>query len=425
MMKRSQLIKTAGVLAVLGLMGCGIGELRQAIAQTPVPAPPIEQPTPTASQPVNQQLVTANTRFGFKLFSQLLQTESTENIVISPSSVAIALGMTYNGASGSTQQAMAEALELQGMSLEEVNQASAALKVSLEGADPAVKLAIANSLWGRQDIQFKPEFLQRNQEFYGAEVASLDFSRTDTVDRINTWVSENTEGKIPEIVDQINPDDVLFLINAIYFKGSWTDEFDPAQTVDRPFSLLDGSQIMQPLMARSGEYRYSETESFQAVSLPYGEGRLSMYVFLPKQGTSLNQFYPTLTAENWETWMMGFRNRPGALQIPKFKLDYSATLNEALGAIGMAPAFDASQADFSGISDASTVINQVQHKTFIEVNEEGTEAAAATSVRIALTSLPMPQEPFEMVVDRPFFFAIRDNQTGTVLFMGSVVNPQS
>lgn len=410
-------------------MGCGIGEWRQAIAQTPAieldPAlvPSIEQPA-TLDQSVNQQLVTANTRFGFKLFSQLLQADNTENIVISPSSVASALGMTYNGASGSTQQAMAEALELQGMSLEDVNQASAALKTSLESADPSVKLAIANSLWGRQGIEFKPEFLQRNREFYDAEVTSLDFSRADASDIINNWVSENTEGKIPEIVDQINPDDVLFLVNAIYFKGAWADEFDPAQTIDCPFSLLDGSEKLHPLMTRSGEYRYSETDSFQAVSLPYSEGRLSMYVFLPQAGVSSQQFYQTLTAENWDTWMSSFRSRPGFLQIPKFKLDYGATLNDALTAIGMAPAFDSMQADFSGISDASTVINQVQHKTFIEVNEEGTEAVAATSVRVTLTSLPAPQEPFEMVVDRPFFFAIRDNQTGTVLFMGSVVNPQ-
>jgi serine protease inhibitor len=429
MRKQSLLpIMLGGLAIALGLIGYWWFNAQNATARSPQPNPPennvVAQNPTDVGEPVDPQLVAANTRFGFKLFGQLAQQNGTENLLISPSSVAIALAMTYNGASGTTQQAMAETLELQGMSLEAINQANAALKASLEQADPTVKLAIANSLWSRADISFQPDFLQRNQEFYQAEVESLDFSNPDTPDRINTWVSEQTEGKIPQIIETISPDEILFLVNAIYFKGNWTEAFNRNATVDRPFTLVDGTQKQHPLMTQRGHYSYLETEQFQAISLPYGNGRLSMYVFLPQENSNLTTFYQTLTAENWETWMRQFSSEQGMVQLPRFKSEYSTQLNEALEALGMEPAFDAAQADFSGMTDVSAVINRVQHKTFIEVNETGTEAAAATSVGIATVSAPA-NPPFEMVVDRPFFYAIRDNQTGTVLFMGSVVNPAS
>ncbi len=371
---------------------------------------------------VDSRLVAANTRFGFNLFAQTVQQEPDSNVLISPSSVAIALAMAYNGANGETQQAMANALELQDISLEELNQANAALKRSLETADPAVKLAIANSLWVREDVSFSPEFLQRNRDFYEAEVESLAFSNPSAPQRINAWVDQQTEGKIPEIIDSINPDDILFLINAIYFKGTWSQAFNPNATVDRPFQLVDGSQKQHPMMVQRQTYRYLETAQFQAVSLPYGDGRLSMYVFLPNQNSDLGAFYNQLTAENWDEWMRQFNTQPGSLQLPRFKVEYSATLNNVLSELGMNTAFEPTRADFSGISAASTYISRVQHKTFMEVNEEGTEAAAVTSIAMVAMSAPSEQ-PFQMVVDRPFFYAIRDNQTATILFMGSMVNP--
>lgn len=388
------------------------------------PSPPAVMP----SEPIRPMLdrtaplVAANTRFGFKLFSHLLAQNADENVLISPASIAFALSMLYNGANGTTQKAMTSSLELQGLSLEDVNQANAALKASLEAADPAVKLVVANSLWGRADFIFKPDFLTRNQTFYGAEITSLDFNSPSATEQINNWVSRNTEGKIPTLVSRINPEDVLFLINAIYFKGKWAKPFDLQVTRDRPFYLLDGSTSMQPMMQQQGTYRYLETDQFQAVSLPYGNDRLSLYVFLPRTNGTLQAFYSALNAENWETWMLQFSRRSGHLQLPRFNVEYGIRLNDSLRALGMNAAFDAQQADFSGLSDMPTVISEVQHKTKIEVNEEGTEAAAATSVRVSLTSA-MPTPPFQMTVDRPFFFAICDNQTKTVLFMGAVVDP--
>lgn len=375
------------------------------------------------SAQVDAKLVDANTTFGFKLFQEILKQDSKKNIFISPTSVAIALSMTYNGASGETQQAMAKALELQGMNLQEINQANNSLKSALENADPAVQMSIANSLWAKKGISFKPEFMQANQQFYGAKVTELDFAKPDASNIINGWVKENTRGKIDQIVGQLKPDDVLFLINAIYFKGNWTKKFDKNQTTEHPFYLAGGGQKQHPMMSQSGKYRYFENETFQAVSLPYGKGRMSLYVFLPSKNTSLDSFQQQLTSENWKQWINQLRMRQGSIQLPRFKFEYDTKLNNALKALGMETAFSSS-ANFSNMTSASVAINEVKHKTFVEVNEEGTEAAAATSVGIALTSAQTPQEPFKMVVDRPFFCAIRDNQTGTILFMGSIKEPK-
>ncbi|MCA1991675.1 MAG: serpin family protein [Coleofasciculus sp. S288] len=390
-------------------------------AQTPEEPPQVTQPP---NVPVDSKLVDANTKFGFKLFSEILKQDSDKNVFVSPTSIAIALSMTYNGASGETQQAMAKALEFQGLSLQDVNQANQVLKASLENADPDVQLSIANSLWARQGIDFKPQFMQQNRQFYGAKVTELDFAKPDAPNIINNWVKENTRGKIEQIVDQLKPDDLLFLINAIYFKGNWTEQFDKSRTTERPFYLLDGTQKQHPMMSQSGEYRYYENESFQAVSLPYGTGRLSLYVFLPRQNTTLEAFHQQLDTENWQQWINQFHMRDGSIQLPRFKFDYDIQLNNALKALGMEVAFDDAKADFSNMTSASVVIDEVKHKTFVEVNEEGTEAAAVTSTRVVPTSARMPEEPFQMIVDRPFFCAIRDNQTGTILFMGSIVEPK-
>lgn len=385
------------------------------------------QPTyPTMSQSVAQppdpSVVAAQTEFGLRLFSQLQQGDPQQNRLISPSSIAIALGMTYNGASGETQQAMANALSLQGLSLETVNQANAALEQSLE-SDGSIELTIANSLWNQNGFSVQPNFLQLNRDYYQAEINTFDATDPNAAEPLNRWVSDQTRGKIAQIIDRLSPDDVMVLLNAVYFKGNWATAFDAALTRDRPFYSAAGQSERVPMMTQTGSFRYLENDQFQAVSLPYGNGRWSLYVFLPDQTSDLSTFYSALTSESWENWMNQFAQREGTLQLPRFQFDYSTGLTDALTALGMGVAFDPQQADFSGLSDASTYLSRVQHKTMIEVNEEGTEAAAATSVTVTVTSLPLPQETFEMTVDRPFFFAIRDNQSGALLFLGSVAQP--
>ncbi|AFY53009.1 serine protease inhibitor [Rivularia sp. PCC 7116] len=416
-------VLAAASVMLMGVIGCSqlSNSNNRAFAQSQTP----QSELPISDKPasIDTEIVSANTKFGFNLFSQLLIRDNSKNIFFSPSSIALALSMTYNGASGSTQEEMAQALELQGMSLQQINSNYAELKASLENPDPQVTLNIANSLWVDRNTSLKPKFIESNQNYYQAQVTNLNFADTRASDQINDWVRENTEGKIDKIINKINPDEVLFLLNAIYFKGSWKKEFQSDKTAEFPFYLSSGEEKQHPMMSQSGDYTYYETENFQAVSLPYGEnGRVSFYIFLPKQNSELKLFYDNLNAANWEKWMSKFVKREGFVRIPRFKTDYETTLNDALSALGMQEAFS-NNANFSEMGN-NLKISQVKHKTFVEVNEEGTEAAATTSVGIQLTSAQLPsQKPFEMIVNRPFFCAIRDNQTRSILFMGSIIEP--
>ena len=362
-------------------------------------------------------VVSANTKFGFKLLQDLREREPGGNIFISPLSISIALTMTYNGAVGETERAMAEVLEIDELDLDTVNHSNAALRNSLENPDPKVEISIANSIWSRQGIEFNPDFLERNQLFFGAEVATLDFSAPQTTGIINEWVDTNTNGKIEKIVDRIDPQTLLFLINAIYFKGNWQDEFDKSQTRPGIFHLSDGSEKQVQMMRREGEYPYFRGKHFEAAGLPYGDGRLSMYIFLPNRNSNLDEFLGGLNAENWTSWLAQFSKvgKDSMMILPRFKLEYEVNLNDTLKALGMEIAFD-NRADFSGMGP-NLFISEVRHKTFVEVNEEGTEAAAATSV-VGATSVPPTFR-----VDRPFFFAIYDAETQTILFMGTVTEP--
>lgn len=374
---------------------------------------------------IDTNVVTANTQFGFDLFNEIRKIEQDKNIFISPLSISIALAMTLNGASGETEQAMANTLHLQGLDSKAINPGYAGLRQALQVADPKVILTIANSLWARQDVPFKQDFLQRNTQFFGAEVSTLDFTDPNTLTTINQWVNTNTNGKITKILDEINLDMVLFLINAIYFKGTWQTEFDPSRTRDGSFYLATGDEKQIPIMTRTGDYPYYENyeAEFQAISLPYGDGRMSMYIFLPYPESDLNTFLDSLNTENWESWVSQLREQEVFLSMPKFKLEYEKTLNNSLQSLGMGIAFAPGLADFSQMADLEALgknlyIGEVLHKAVVEVNEEGTEAAAVTSVGIRATSAPPA-----FMANRPFFFAIRDNETKTVLFMGTVVDP--
>ena len=375
--------------------------------------------------PIDNRVVTANTKFGFNLFDEIRKTEQDKNIFISPFSISVALAMTLNGASGETEQAMTNTLQLQGLDSEAINIGYAGLRQTLLTADPKVTLTIANSLWARQGVPFKQDFLQRNIQFFGAEISTLDFDDPSASQTINQWVDTNTSSKIKKIVsDPIDPSTVLFLINAIYFKGTWQKEFDPSKTQAGPFYLANGDEKQIPMMRQQHRYPYYREENFQAIRLAYGDGQMRMYIFLPDRESDLNIFFESLNAESWEIWMSQFHEQGVSLVMPKFKLEYGKTLNDPLKVLGMDIAFESSLADFSRMASlafGNLYIEKVVHKTFVEVNEEGTEAAAATSVESGVKSVPPP--PISFTVDRPFFFAIRDNATKTVLFMGVVVDP--
>ena len=378
--------------------------------------------TPNNQINVDARLVAANTKFAFNLFNTLSKQQPNQNIFISPTSVALALSMTYNGVSGETKQEMTKVLELTGMTPQEINAANQNLQNSLQKNDPNVQVSIANSLWAKQGFSLKPEFLQINQQYYQANITELDFTiPQEALSIINNWVSQKTQGKIDKIVDKITPDEVLFLINAIYFKGNWETPFDRSQTTNKTFYLTDSSSKQHPMMSQKGFYRCYETDTFQAVSLYYGKkGALRMYIFLPNSNTNLATFSQQLTPENWNKWMQEFRKINGIIEIPHFKIEYEVELKSTLIALGMAGIFGISKSDFSPMTDDNVAVDSVKHKTFVEVNEEGTEAAAVTSIPLSRGAGSF----FQMNVNRPFFCAIRDHTTGTILFMGTIVDPQ-
>ena len=305
------------------------------------------------------------------------------------------------------------------MDLGAVNQANAELRETLKSADPQIELAIANSIWLRNTFEeVNPDFLDRNDRFFGAEIASLDFDDPQTLDTINQWVDTNTQGKIKKILSEIKEHEVMFLINAIYFKGGWKGKFDASKTQTGVFHLLDGGEKQVPMMFHTCNYSYLWEESFRAVGLPYGEGRMSMYIFLPDPSSDLDEFLEDLNAANWESWLSRFGEELDLrLMMPRFKLEYQVLLNDALIALGMEIAFIPLRANLTGIAPL-LFIEKVIHKTFLEVNEEGTEAAAVT-----LVSPPPASSPGPFIVNRPFFFAIHDNWTNTILFMGIIVEP--
>jgi serpin B len=373
---------------------------------------------------LDERLIEANNGLGFNLFRELTESNPEKNIFISPSSVLTALAMTYNGAEGGTRAAMEKTLQLEEMTMEKVNKAFADLLTILRNPDPKVELTVANSLWAREGVDFHEDFLTRNRDYFDAEATEIDFNDAGAADIINGWVKEKTRDRIDGIVEPpINPDTILFLINAIYFKGEWTEPFDPDLTRELPFNRPDGTKKEIPVMFQRNDFRYLENELFQAAILPYGKNeRVSMYIFLPAESAGLEQLYAELNSANWNEWIASFSSMEGEIGLPRFKFEYETSLNDTLKSLGMGIAFDDNAADFSGMRPIPPrlVISEVKHKTFVEVNEEGTEAAAVTSVEVGVTAMP---ETFSMIVDRPFFFTITDDITGTILFMGSVLEP--
>jgi serine protease inhibitor len=410
---RYSIIPVAIIFSVLGSLAAGSIACYQ---------PAGESRQPAVEGKFDERLVVANNRFGFELFNKLQLKDKGKNIFYSPLSVALALSMAYHGAAGETREAMRSTLKTEGLSLDEVNEASAALINSLRSSDPKVELAIANSIWARREVKFREDFLERNRQFFGAEVAALDFGAPSALTTINNWVSRNTKSKIPSIIDEIKPDDVMFLINAVYFKGQWENKFKKALTKNEPFYPLSGPQKEVPMMSQSGDYQYYRGDRFQAVRLFYGAKGASLDLFLPDKGSSIDDLLKNLSLEQCGQWTKSFRQVPGDIKIPRFKMDYESSLNDPLKAMGMGVAFVEGKADFSGMREQNDLyVSKVIHKAVVEINEEGTEAAAATSVGIRQLSAI---QGFTFIADHPFLMMIRDQRTDAILFLGVVVDPK-
>ena len=408
-------------MIVTGVAGCSPEEGPAHIPEgKKVYAQPAEQ--------VDSRLVKGNTAFALDLFLALYREEPEENIFISPASVSLALAMTYNGAVGKTAEAMERVLGFKDMSREEINSAFADLRTILQNPDPKVELALANSLWVRQGEEFYEEFLQQNRDYFDARVETLDFGSREAARVINRWVEGQTNGKIKDLIEPpIDPLTVMFLINAIYLNAEWAESFDPNLTREILFYLPGGAKKEHPVMFRDGTFQYMSGEGFQAVALPYGKNnRIAMYLFLPAPEQTLADFYRQMEGDIWDSWLGSFQESGGTVGLPRFKYEYESSLNDGLQSLGMEIAFDPNHADFSGMRPLppELFIAEVKHKAFVEVNEEGIEAAAATSVEVGCTSAGPDPERFSMIINRPFFFSIVDQMTGSILFMGSVVEPQ-
>lgn len=388
-------------------------------------AEPVSSPTePLEPAAAQKALVSASNSFGLNLFREINQSEKDTNIFISPLSVSMALGMTYNGAAGDTRAAMAEVLELSGLTIEQANQAYKSLIELLSGLDPEVAFQIANSIWYRQGFSVEQEFIDLNQTYFDAAVAALDFNNPGAVETINDWVDQKTNGKIEKIISSIDPLTMMFLINAIYFKGDWTYRFGEYGTHPDSFTVSDELRIPCNMMSqKDATLPYFENSLFQAVNLPYGNGDFSMAVFLPRPDVDLDAVIQEFTTDHWAQWQTKFEESEGDLFMPRFKLNYDLTMNDVLSALGMGIAFDPLRADFTEInSDGELFISKVLHKTFVDVNETGTEAAAVTTVIVGTTSIEPPPD-FVMRINRPFIFTIHEQESGTILFMGRIGAP--
>ena len=360
----------------------------------------------------------AGNRFSFDLLRQVNLAQQDENVFLSPLSASMALGMTLNGAAGATADEMRRALGFGEVSEQSINDGYRGLIGLLRGLDRSTDVRVANAIFHRHDYPFEQSFLETGRRYFDAEVRGLDFAAPATLGTINDWVSRGTNGKIPTILDRITPNEVMFLINAVYFKGSWRSRFDPRATADAEFRTIDGSsQPMKLMYQKTANLRYLETADFQAVDLLYGNSAYAMTVLLPKPETNVNALVASLSDAAWAEWSQGFEEQEVELYLPKLKLEYERTLNEDLQALGMRLAFDG--ADFSRMSPRGRglEISYVKQKTFVDIHEEGPEAAAATVVAVIERALPSSV----MRVDRPFLFAIRERFSGTILFVGKIV----
>jgi serpin B len=374
------------------------------------------------------QVISADNQFGLALFQEITkQAGQKENTMISPLSVSLALAMTYNGAAGTTKTEMEKTLKLYGLTTDQINKAHKALVEALKSSDPDVLLEIANAIYYRKELPVKSNFVEINRDAYDAEITALDFNSPAALGTINGWVANKTRNKIPTILDNIDPDLVMVLLNAIYFNGIWKTKFGEKSTHEYPFHYSDGTSRDVAMMNQEAEFEYMSNNLFSAVHLPYGKGQYQMTILLPNQGKSTTDVISQMTNENWNGWMKDFRlEKQVVVTMPRFKFSWQLKLNSILATMGMPTAFDPNKADFSGIASGMDLfIGFVIHKTYVDVNENGTEAAAVTAVGVFTTSMPVdPPQKIKFTVDRPFLFTISEKSTGTILFVGEMNAPE-
>lgn len=388
----------------------------------------VEEPAQSLPSDVQEddykEVIKPHNELSFALFQKIRGSEE-QDLFISPTSLFLALSMVYNGAEGETKEEMAQALQLAGIDEEKLNKASASLVNQLQKDDESIQLDIANSIWLNEQFHFQEGFKEKTQDYFKAEIEEINIQDDASVDQINKWVSEATNDKIDKMVEApLDPNLVTYLLNAIYFKGDWTYEFDEKETEKADFHITQEEEKEVSMMSLSEDLLYTENDLFQAVELPYGEESMKMQVFLPKEEVKREEVAENFTFDNWTKWNQEFETSEGTVKLPKFELSYEIMLNEILQQLGMELAFK-KEAEFTKLieEEEPVWISSVKQKTFIEVHEKGTEAAAVTGVEVVSESAPI-DDPFLLEANRPFIITIVDEETDAILFMGEIVNPE-
>jgi len=371
------------------------------------------------AEKVEKNLIDLNTDFALKIFKQLSEESKNSNIFLSPLSISLTAAIAYNGAQNNTAAEIAEVFEFKSLPIEEFNASFKDLILSMNNIDEMVELYSANSIWCQDRFEIEKNYIDLIEENFIASIYNADFNKQQTADDINNWVKNATQNKITKIIDQASlKESVMVLLNAIYFKGQWKDKFKEENTEEGDFYLAGGDIMKVPMMHITEDFNYYEGENFQMLRMPYGRNKTSMYVLLPAKDAEANEFLKNLSGELLNEYISNSYEREIAVQFPKFEAEYSAELKNTLISLGMIDAFNEGNADFSKIAP-QMFISSVAHKAIIEVNEEGTVAAAATSFGMGATAI----EPVSFIVDRPFLLFIRDDRTGSILFEGKIMEP--
>lgn len=367
----------------------------------------------------------SDNEFGLELFRRISAESKEDNLMLSPLSISMALAMTYNGAEAETKTEMEKVLNVNGLSKEQINGAHQQLLSTLQSLDEEVTFEIANALYYSGKFDIKSEFTDNIGSIYDTRIAPLDFASPASVEEINTWVKEKTRGRITEIINQLSPLDRMVLLNANYFYGTWSNLFDEDGTKELTFEKSDNIRLKIPMMSKLEQLPYIAMDNYKAIQMPYGNRQFNMVVLLPADGHNTKTIIKSLTQESWQNLLNAFRLTDRVrVTMPRYKFAYETSLNEVLATLGMEKAFLPREANFSGISDDELYINEIRHKTFIDVNETGTEAAAVTGAVFATTSFreEPPEVPF--FVNKPFIFAITEKDSGAILFIGEVNHPE-
>ena len=382
------------------------------------------QSAPT-TQMSEQDFETADeaNKFALKMFAQMHKEEKgNDNFCLSPLSASWALSMAANGAEGTTREQMYATLGFPGNDAEKINAYQQKIIKRLSALDPErVTVGIANSMWVNENFKIKKEFEKSNTAYYDATVKNIKFDAA-AVEAINDWCSQKTNGKITEIVKEIDPMTQLLLINALYFNGRWTSTFNKKRTKEEEFTKENGEKIKVQMMHQNDKMYYYEDENVQMVMKPFGEEKFHMLFILPREGVTMDKSVQLL-AENFDTWYRESEKEEVNLSLPRYKAEYGKSLKSTLQSLGMSDAFTPGKANFGALSKEGLCIGDVLQKTFVKVDEEGAEAAAVTSVAL-MAMAAGPPKPKNMVINRPFIYIIRERETGNILFIGRNGHPK-